>query len=79
MSTDSTAKTREGDNQDPGTRQQLTELGLHVLCFHRTKTARPKMNSVFIKSHLYLGRKIRHLCLTLHCSMRVLATESHIV
>ena len=42
MSTDSTAKTREGDNQDPGTRQQLTELGLHVLCLHRTKTARAK-------------------------------------
>lgn len=52
MSTDSTAKTREGDNQDPGTRAAADRIRVGMYyAYIGQKLRGPKMNSVFIKSH----------------------------
>lgn len=75
----STTEAREGDGQDPGSRQQMTKLGLYALGSDTTKNTRAR-NELFLYKVLFTPpQENQTLCLTLHCSLRHFTTGSHIV
>lgn len=79
MSVGSTTEAGEGTHQDPGSRQQMTKLGLYALSSHTTKNNRARNELFLYKVSFTPPQENQTLCLTLHCSLRHFTTGSHII